>query len=490
MQIIENNTLLNQNADNLTAEDELHLKQSGGIFIIMVTALFVLLWTHSDEDVLVFHKLIGTFLGILTLAPLYNWITLKDKQIPFIELVSLHFFVIFCPQIFLDTVTFIGAAQASVIRDDDLTRLLLIILAGIISLFIGYYAVRLPKIRSFKTFHLDWNRAVNFFLIYLGIAALGPIFPKLPGALSKLNHLIFHVNGCVAIYALTLCMYSGRLSFQQRKIFLAELVLFLALCLSSGWLGIFLFPIAAFFLGMVQAKNRIPWLRVLSVCVIIIILQMSKGSFREEYWGETMGGSAITSVGESFSRSKNWLEMAFKNIGELGEGATDLAQERANHLSFFGHVTIATPKFIPYLDGYSYKCVPAMFVPRILWRDKPSVMDVTNELVIRYGWLSEQTVGTVALSPGLMDEAYMNFGTAGVIIIMAIFGIFIRWMIDNLGNPENGFGWQLALLGFMVGNGLMVTWISSSYLGGLWQTIITIALLYLPLRIKLSGNEN
>ncbi len=476
MQVTENNILLNQDSNkNILNEDEIHLKQSGRIFIILMTALFVILWTHSDEDVLVFHKLMGTVLGILTLAPLYRWVTLKDKHIPFIELVSLHFFIIFCPQIFLGPVTFVGATQASVIRDDDLTRLLLIILTGIISLFIGYYLVRLPKVRAFKGFHLDWNRAVNFFLIYLGIAAVGPILvPRLPGFLFKVGHIIFNVNGCVATYALTLCMYSGKLSFQQHKIFLAELVSFLALCLASGWLGVFLFPIAAFFLGMIQARNRIPWLRVLSVCVIIIILQMSKGAFRDEYWGERMGGSAISSVGESFSRSKNWLEMAIKNIGDLGEGATDLAQERANHLSFFGHVTIATPKYIPYLDGYSYKCVPAMFVPRILWHDKPSTMDVTNELVIRYGWLSEQTVGTVAFSAGLMDEAYMNFGTAGVIIIMAIFGMFIRWMIDNLGNPENGFGWQLALLGFMIGNGLMVTWISPSYLGGFGR-------LFLPL---------
>ncbi len=125
-----------------------------------------------------------------------------------------------------------------------------------------------------------------------------------------------------------------------------------------------------------------------------------------------------------------------------------------------------------------------MFIPRLLWPDKPSTMKITNELAMRYGWLSDHFIGKVALSPGLMDEAYMNFGIIGVMVVMILFGAIIRCLMDNLGNDENGFGWQLTLVGFIFGGGLMVTWTAPSYLGGLWQTIFIIAVLYWPLRVK------
>ncbi|MCP4110851.1 MAG: hypothetical protein GY749_35870 [Desulfobacteraceae bacterium] len=485
MQKITDNTLMNQYADSSLPDDEIHLRQSGRIYIVLSVGLLSLLWFNADAEIQTFHKLLGLFIGILTLAPSYQWIKLKDKSIPFIELISFHNFLIYCPPIFLGSVKFVGATQSSIIQDDDLTKLLLLIILGILCLFIGYYVIRLPKIKAIPTLDIDWDRAIPFFLIYLGISAIGPILvPRLPSALFKVGELVFSVNGSVTTYALALLAYKGELSPKQRKIFFAELVLFLTICLSSGWLNAFVFPMAAFFIGVVQAQKKLPWIKMIFVFLLIIILQMSKQTFREEYWGEKMGGQSITSVTQSISRSKRWLEMAFSDIGSIGKGAAEVAQVRVNHLSFFGHVVFVTPKYIPYLDGYSYKYIPAMFIPRFLWPDKPSTMKITNELAMRYGWLSDHFIGKVALSPGLMDEAYMNFGIIGVMVVMILFGAIIRCLMDNLGNDENGFGWQLTLVGFIFGGGLMVTWTAPSYLGGLWQTIFIIAVLYWPLRVK------
>ncbi len=309
------------------------------------------------------------------------------------------------------------------------------------------------------------------------------MIPVLPSALAKVGSLAFKVNGTVATYALAVYMYSERLSSQQRKIYLAELGFFIIVCLASGWLHIFLYPMMGFFLGMVQVKNRIPWVKIGIVCFLVIVLQMSKSDYREKYWGGHIG-SRFTTIADPFNRSKHWVEMAFSNLSSIGEGTKDIAQVRVNHLSFFGHVVKVTPEYIPYIKGYSYKFVPAMLIPRLLWPEKPSTMQIANDLTLRYGWQKERLIGKVALSPGLMDEAYMNFGVTGVIIIMVLFGAFIRWLTDNLGDPANGFGWQLVLIGYMFSGGLMITWTAASYLGGLWQTVIVIVLLYWPLRVK------
>jgi hypothetical protein len=176
--------------------------------------------------------------------------------------------------------------------------------------------------------------------------------------------------------------------------------------------------------------------------------------------------------------------MATGNIDSLHVGVRETVVTRANHLSFFGHVVTMTPRSIPYLEGYSYKTIPAMFIPRAIWPGKPSTMEVANTLAVRYGWLAESHLGAVAVSPGLMDEAYMNSGVIGVVLVMFGFGVLIRWLSDNFGSGIYGFGWQLALIGFMCGGGLMVTWTAQSYFGGIWQTFVTITVIYWPLRLR------
>ncbi len=473
-----------QHTENLSAEHEAHLKQSCRIFVALVGGLLGALWFNAPAELLFLSKLLGVFLGIMTLAPLYLWLQLKEKHIPLMELISLHYFLIFCPPIFLGPITFIGATQASIVKGDDLTMLLLIVSLGIVCFLTGYYAVRFPELKSLPLFNPDWDRTITILLIYLGISTISPVMiPVLPSALAKVGSLAFKVNGSVATYALAVCMYSERLSSQQRKIYLAELGFFIIMCLASGWLHIFVYPMMGFFLGMVQVKNRIPWVKIGIVCFLIVILQMSKSDYREKYWGRQIG-SRFTTITDPFSRTKNWLEMAFSNLSSIGEGTKELAQVRVNHLSFFGHVVRVTPKYIPFLNGSSYMAVPATFIPRLLWPGKPGNMKITNELAIRYGWQSERLIGRVSLSPGLLDEAYINFGVVGVVAVMLLFGAFIRWLKDNLGNPANGFGWQLVLIGYMLGGGLMVTWLATSYFGGLWQTLIIITILYWPLRLR------
>ncbi len=483
MQNITNS--LNQHTDSLSEQEDAHLRQSGSIYLALTAGLLVILWLNAPVEILIFHKLLGTFLGILTLTPLYFWVQSKEKPMPFMELILLHYFFIFSPPVFLGPVKFVGATQASVIQGYDLTKLLLIVFLGISCLFVGYYVVRFPKLNALMAFHLDWNRAIIFFLVYLGISSISPVLiPRLPAVLAKFGSLAFKVNGSVATYALAFLMYSGRLSPQQRKIYLAELSFFMTVSLASGWLNMFVYPMAGFFLGMVQAKNRIPWIKILCVCLLIIVLQSSKQAYRQAYWGDRMGGERFVSIADPISRTTHWLKMALSNIGSIGEGSKELAQVRVNHLSFFGHVVRVTPEYIPYINGYSYKFVPAMFIPRFLWPEKPSTMQVADDLTLRYGWQAEYLIGKVALSPGLMDEAYMNFGVTGIIIIMVLFGAFVRWLTDNLGNPANGFGWQLAFIGYMLSGGLMITWTATSYLGGLWQTVFVIVVLYWPLRVN------
>ena len=78
----------------------------------------------------------------------------------------------------------------------------------------------------------------------------------------------------------------------------------------------------------------------------------------------------------------------------------------------------------------------------------------------------------------------MNFGLLGVVVVMTLFGLFVRWLTVLLGNPAKGMGWQLVLVGFISGGGLMITWPVASYLGGFWQTALVIVALYWGVRAR------
>ena len=81
----------------------------------------------------------------------------------------------------------------------------------------------------------------------------------------------------------------------------------------------------------------------------------------------------------------------------------------------------ATARFL--VDtGATYTIIPRLLVPRILDPDKPHSHQGTAMLNINYGLQSlEETEGTT-IGWGLLNEAYANFGLAGVIAIACLLG--------------------------------------------------------------------
>lgn len=85
------------------------------------------------------------------------------------------------------------------------------------------------------------------------------------------------------------------------------------------------------------------------------------------------------------------------------------------------------PEVRPYQYGLSYIAIFASPIPRSVWPQKPDVSLgawVKRELFGRYarksGW-----------PPGLIGEAYINFGRSGIIIVMLITGFLLRYFYES-----------------------------------------------------------
>lgn len=85
------------------------------------------------------------------------------------------------------------------------------------------------------------------------------------------------------------------------------------------------------------------------------------------------------------------------------------------------------PKEADFQYGMSYLAIPFFWVPRAIWPDKPQA-DLG-------AWVKSEIFGQrVQLSgwpPGLVGDAYINFGYIGIIIIPFIYGLFLRMFYES-----------------------------------------------------------
>lgn len=98
----------------------------------------------------------------------------------------------------------------------------------------------------------------------------------------------------------------------------------------------------------------------------------------------------------------------------------------------------------------TYKNAGAIFIPRLIWKDKPIITDDARQLsyTLTGNWNN-------SIAPGLAPEAYWNGGWLGVVLVAALMGVvFAYWSLYNLSVQLTG-AWHLfpvVLLGVRMGS--------------------------------------
>jgi hypothetical protein len=87
---------------------------------------------------------------------------------------------------------------------------------------------------------------------------------------------------------------------------------------------------------------------------------------------------------------------------------------------------------VPYQKGHTLMPLATMFIPRLIWPDKPSVE--TGLLVNEEFHLAE---AVVYISPSHLGELYWNFGWTGALLGMLLLGLVLGW-INSLCDLSTG----------------------------------------------------
>jgi len=211
---------------------------------------------------------------------------------------------------------------------------------------------------------------------------------------------------------------NGKKAFFAVNISIQIVLLFLELYLIRG---ISLVALAVIAYSM--SRRAVPWAIILAFLPIISILHLGKHDMRGQYWQNGVSTRKID-IDEVPAFYFQWIGSGLQ--AERIEKDTRIRQntifERASLIHMLCLSVDRVPREKPYLNGETYIDIPAMFIPRLLWKDKPSALYSTQRLGMYFNIVDSENLAKFSIAFGMLCEAYINFGYIGVIALGALLG--------------------------------------------------------------------
>lgn len=186
-------------------------------------------------------------------------------------------------------------------------------------------------------------------------------------------------------------------------------------------------------LGYVAASKKVPWISFAVAIAAFAFLHLGKSEMRDRYWGDADQGPVQPSAYPSFF--SNWISASLDQFDaetKHEEDETTSLLERASLMQLLLYEQTLSSS-VPFLYGDTYVIIPELLIPRIVFSDKPTSHEGTYRLNIHYGFQTREDTETTTIGFGLLNEAYANFGLAGMamlaLVIGAFYGLVERWAV-------------------------------------------------------------
>jgi hypothetical protein len=295
-------------------------------------------------------------------------------------------------------------------------------------------------------------------------------FVVIPARLSA----IFAALSQLMVFCIGVLFYTqlkGRLKPQLVFVLWGVLAPFRFLAsLTSGAVGQVIYD-AIVMLGVYWvAKRKWPWRTGMLFAFFVIPMLGVKGEYRKQVWFATENYNTLEKAQIFFGLMRDGF------LGQEGfvKDSLETSVQRIDQTITLCAVMNLTPSVIPYWGGDSYSTLYWMFIPRLLYPDKPLKV-MGQDFGHRYGLLGKSDRTTSYNLPQLV-ELYVNFGTWGVVLGMFLIGMICRWLFHVFSSPVSGdAGKLLAVVVFS-----RLCNIESDFslvFGGLFLQILTLALM-------------
>jgi hypothetical protein len=264
---------------------------------------------------------------------------------------------------------------------------------------------------------------LGFGLLALGLTLqLGQFTGLYWSAMGDFGTQFFSTYQAIGLLACTSGAYLGafaskrnpRLANLYWALWIAAFLLLISGVLLSAATGLVLATIAGLFIG----GRRIPWVAVALILSVIAFLNLGKFDIRARYWGWADEPTSRITLQGLPAFYGQWISASFYKLTAesapvaLGHDTGQSLTDRIDNLQNLLFITDALAlEGRGSLKGGGYATLPSVFVPRMVWPDKPRTHEgqaILNVHFGRQGSIDETEKTYVAW--GLLPEAMGNLG--------------------------------------------------------------------------------
>jgi hypothetical protein len=258
----------------------------------------------------------------------------------------------------------------------------------------------------FGSIFLVTGMTVNLFMVLP--ASLG--FYTVPGYGSLAN---LSLGSLLGYFLLTLWSLQNRSNWLYVIIFLSLIESLIGLLLMTKFIT--LFPTVMIGLGFIFHKTSRFRLIIFAVTMVFIfttlapIVGYARNTLQRFY-----AGTATVSETVDIYRSYFDHQNASTDYAEVQDGWMRLSYTNAG--------TFAINQYDVGLPGDSYRYLPIVLIPRIIYPSKPNITDVSKEFTFAVnGNINSST------NPGIPAESYWNLGWWGPMLVGSFLGIILTY---------------------------------------------------------------
>jgi hypothetical protein len=391
------------------------------------------------------QRILGELILLIALIPTGLYISRRHHRAPLIECILLLYGASYGLPTFLfePAVQVIGGRIE--LPSELVVRAQMYVILGMLCLLLGYLTGRsggvrrlLPTVRL----HLTPAKASRNGAL-VGIAALIAILLRSSGIVQipvEFRSAYALTDGLflLAIGVLYLVAAERRQNKWLRYLFFLLVVGRVISGLLTGMLSDLLWVMVFVVVLVWRRTRKVPWVIGVLCITVFLILQPVKSAYRQIAWyTDTSPIGALTQLpGMIVDHWRGTIDDSQTGIRESAAQSVG----RFNMLAMFTHVVGLTPSTIDYVYGQTYAYLRVSMIPRVFWPDKPIAQGANDEFAIRYGLLDWSQLGRTMTGLPQLVEAYINFGVAGVAVVMFCLGL-VYSTVDGLlgkspGSPE------------------------------------------------------
>jgi len=449
-------------------------------FALSATALAVLLGylVFKSEVRTETHLLLGLLMALLATAPALAWVKREKANLPVFEVFMLTGLNAYALPLLN------GHESLGLFSDGDITTAALAVVLFQVAAIATHEATSgRPRSGSFWRTELITQNAGRWLLhgmtLNCAYTCLTSFTTIMPAALEGPLRAVFFGIGLVCTFVTARRLGTGELTTNERLYFFGVLLVQCLASIATLFLVGAVSTLVLTVIGFVSSSRRVPFFASFAILLLLAVLHNGKSAMRDIYWANEDRTMPTPMQLPGFFAE--WMRQGLTPATDQKETKiTAKLVDRTSLLQMMCLVASVSPSQQPFLYGETYKDIPAQFVPRFLWADKPTGHVSTSKLSVYYGLQSDEDTEKTTIGFGLHAEAYANFGLIGVVGIGIFFGFFIKkaqcWAAESPILSGGGLLIVILLAWSFQTEFTLSMWLASFYQAGMALLVLPYAL--------------